>query len=155
MRWRLLVVPAVAGMFLLGACGDDSGSSSTGGAEPAAAGGAVTTAAATGGAYSGGYAIPPDVSDQAAAAAGSGEAGTVVAKDIAYNPTTITVKKGDTITFKNEDGFAHTFTADDGAFDSGNVDGGGQFQFAPDAESTIAFHCKIHSNMKGTITVEA
>ena len=68
MRWRLLVVPAVAGMFLLGACGDDSGSSTTGGAEPAAAGGAVTTAAATGGAYSGGYAIPPDVSDQAAAA---------------------------------------------------------------------------------------
>jgi plastocyanin len=141
-------------MFLLGACGDDSGSSSTGGAEPAAAGGAVTTAAATGGAYSGGYAIPPDVSDQAAAA-GSTAAGTVVAKDIAYNPTTVTVKKGDTITFKNEDGFAHTFTADDGAFDSGNVDGGGEFQFVPDAEGTIAFHCKIHSNMKGTITVEA
>ena len=65
------------------------------------------------------------------------------------------MKKGDTITFKNEDGFAHTFTADDGAFDSGNVDGGGEFQFTPDAEGTIAFHCKIHSNMKGTITVEA
>ena len=106
-------------------------------------------------AYSGGYAIPPDVSDQAAAAAGSSEAGTVVAKDIAYNPTEITVKVGDTVTFKNEDGFAHTFTADNGEFDSNNVDGGGQFQFAPDAEGTIAFHCKIHSNMKGTITVEA
>jgi plastocyanin len=141
-------------MFLLGACGDDSGSSSTGGAEPAAAGGGVTTAPATGGAYSGGYAIPPDISEQAAAAA-SGEAGTVVAKDIAYNPTEITVKKGDTVTFKNEDGFAHTFTADNGDFDSGNVDGGGTFQYVVDEDGTIAFHCKIHSNMKGTITVEA
>lgn len=155
MRWRLLVVPAVAGMFLLGACGDDSGSSSTGGAEPAAPSGAVTTAPATGGAYSGGYAIPPDVSDQAAAAAGSSEAGTVVAKDIAYNPTEITVKVGDTVTFKNEDGFAHTFTADNGEFDSNNVDGGGSFEYETTAAGTIAFHCKIHSNMKGTITVEA
>ena len=53
----------------------------------------------------------------------------MVAKDIAYNPTEITVKVGDTVTFKNEDGFAHTFTADNGEFDSNNVDGGGTFEF--------------------------
>jgi plastocyanin len=144
-------------MFMLGACGDDTGSSSSGGAAPEATGGAVTTAATSGDPYSGGYAIPPDVSDQAASggAAADGDPGTVVAKGVAYNPTEITVKVGDTITFENQDGFAHTFTADDGDFDSGNVDGGAQFQYVADEAGTIAFHCKIHGNMKGTITVEA
>ena len=127
MKGRLLLFTGAAALMLLAACGDDSGSSSNTTSAPAAS---------------------SDGGDSAAA-------GTVVAKDIAYNPTEITVKVGETITFKNEDGFAHTFTADDGAFDSGNVDGGGEFQFAPDAEGTIAFHCKIHGNMKGTITVEA
>jgi len=146
MRLRLLVVPAIAGMFLLGACGDDSGSSS-GGTAPG-----TTVAPAAAGA--GGYAIPADIS-QPAAAGGATEAGTIVAKDIAYNPTEITVKVGDTITFENQDGFAHTFTADDGDFDSGNVDGGAKFEYVADEAGTIAFHCKIHSNMHGTITVEA
>ncbi len=146
MRWRLLVVPAIAGMFLLGACGDDSGSSSGGSTPaPAATGGDVAQP---------GYGIPADIT-QAAAGGAAAEAGTVVAKSVAYNPTEITVKVGDTITFKNQDSFAHTFTADNGDFDSGNVDGGSEFQYVADEAGTIAFHCKIHSNMKGTITVEA
>ena len=65
------------------------------------------------------------------------------------------MKVGDTVTFKNDDSFAHTFTADNGEFDSNNVDGGGSFQFTTDKAGTIAFHCKIHSNMHGTITVES
>jgi plastocyanin len=134
MKGRVLVFTGAAALLLLAACGDDSGSSSNTTSAPAVSGGGSATTAAAG--------------DSAAG-------GTIVAKDIAYNPTEITVKVGDTITFKNEDGFAHTFTADDGAFDSGNVDGGGEFQFTPDAAGSIAFHCKIHSNMKGTITVEA
>ncbi len=101
MKGRVLLFTGAAALMLLAACGDDSGSSSNTTSAPAASGGG----------------------DQSAAG------GTVVAKDIAYNPTEITVKVGDTITFKNEDGFAHTFTADDGAFDSGNVDGGSEFQF--------------------------
>ena len=111
MKLRVLLIPAIAGMFLLGACGDDSGSSSS---SPA------TTAAAASGA-AGGYAIPSDATASSAAASGGGaaaDAGTVVAKDIAYNPTEVTVKVGDTVTFKNDDSFAHTFTANDGQFDS-------------------------------------
>ncbi len=132
MKGRMLLFTGAAALMLLAACGDDSGSSSNTTSAPAASGGGSATTAATGGA-----------------------AGTIVAKDIAYNPTEITVKVGDTITFKNEDGFAHTFTADNGDFDSGNVDGGAEFQYVADEAGTIAFHCKIHGNMKGTITVEA
>ena len=134
MKGRLLLFTGAAALMLLAACGDDSGSSSNTTSAPAASGGGSATTAAAG--------------DSAAA-------GTVVAKDIAYNPTEIRVKVGDTVTFKNEDGFAHTVTADNGEFDSNNVDGGGTFEFETTDAGTIAFHCKIHSNMKGTITVDA
>ncbi len=144
----MLLIPAVAAAFLLAACGDDSGSSSGGDA------GGDAPAATSGDVAQPGYGIPADVTEAAAGDAAT-EPGTIVAKSVAYNPTEITVKVGDTVTFKNQDSFAHTFTADNGEFDSENVDGGGSFTFTPDAAGTIAFHCKIHSNMKGTITVES
>jgi plastocyanin len=145
MKLRVLLIPAVAAMFVLGACGDSGSGSSS-----------ATTAPATGSGAAGGYAIPSDATATSAAAAGGGSAAaadTVVAKSIAYHPDKITVKAGTKVTFKNEDSFAHTFTADKGEFDSSNVDGGGQFAFVPEQAGTIAFHCKIHSNMHGTITV--
>jgi len=146
MRMRVLLVPAFAGLLLLAACGDDSGSGSS----------SATTAPAAASGGQGGYGIPSDATATSAASGGGATAAdTVVAKDIAYNPTSITVKVGDTITFKNEDSFAHTFTANNGEFDSNSVDGGGSFTFKPTEAGTIAFHCKIHSNMKGTITVTA
>ena len=81
----------------------------------------------------------------------------VVAKDIAYNPTTQTVKAGDTVTFSNKDSTTHTFSADDGSFDSGRVSPSAKFTFVVPASAaagtTIAFHCNIHSSMKGTLTV--
>jgi len=153
MKLRVLLVPAFAGMLLLAACGDDSGSS----AATTAGGASSASTAAPAAAGGGGYAIPSDATATSAAASGGGAtaANTVVAKSIAYNPDKLTVKVGDTITFKNDDSFAHTFTADNGEFDSNNVDGGGSFQFTTDKAGTIAFHCKIHSNMHGTITVES
>ena len=152
MKLRVLLVPAVAAMFILGACGDDSGSSAA-----TTVGSASASTAAPAAAGGGGYAIPSDATATSAASSGGGAtaADTVVAKSIAYNPDKITVKVGDTVTFKNDDSFAHTFTADNGEFDSNNVDGGGSFQFTTDKAGTIAFHCKIHSNMHGTITVES
>ncbi len=142
MKLRVLLVPALAGMFLLGACGDDT---------PGSAG----PDNGRGNAY-GAPVEPTSAPGTAAAASGAAsDSGTVVAKDIKYNPTKITVKVGDTVTFKNDDSFAHTFTATDGQFDSNNVDGGGSFQYVTTEAGTIEFHCKIHSNMKGTITVEA
>ncbi|MEP6661804.1 MAG: cupredoxin domain-containing protein [Acidimicrobiales bacterium] len=91
-----------------------------------------------------------------ATAAGSGGP-TVVAKDIAYSPSTLAVKAGDTVTFANNDNTTHTFTADDKSFDSGRVDSGKSSTFVVPASATagtkIAFHCEIHSSMKGTLTV--
>jgi plastocyanin len=135
----LLLMTGIMGMTLLGACSDDSGSDSGSDAAATTAGDAAGANTTTG-------------------TGGSGNAGgeaSVVASDLAFNPAELTVAVGETITFTNNDGFAHTFTADNGEFDSDNVDSGGTFEYTPDAAGEIPFHCRIHTSMTGTITVEA
>lgn len=78
---------------------------------------------------------------------------TIVAEDFAL--TSITVAAGAEVTFRNDDGVAHTATADDGTFDSGSVPSGGSTTFAaPGEPGEVAFHCEIHPSMTGTLTVE-
>ena len=134
MKVRVLVLTAIIGMTLLGACSSDDSGSDSAATTAGAAAGANTTSG------SGGEA--------------TGDGASVVASDLAFNPAELTVAVGETITFTNNDGFAHTFTADNGEFDSDNVDSGGTFEYTPEAAGEIPFHCKIHSNMTGTITVE-
>ena len=47
-------------------------------------------------------------------------------KDFAFSPTPLQVKAGAALTVANDDGTAHTLTANDGAFDTGDLDGGAQ-----------------------------
>jgi len=77
---------------------------------------------------------------------------TIVIEDFAFNAPA-TVASGTTITVQNRDGTTHTWTATDGAFDSGNISGGGSFQTTLDTPGVYAFSCQIHPNMQGTITV--
>jgi hypothetical protein len=56
------------------------------------------------------------------------------------------------VTFRNDDGEAHTFTADSGAFDSGVLSGGQSFTFTF-GTGTFTYHCNIHPSMRGTIAV--
>ena len=64
------------------------------------------------------------------------------------------VAAGSTVTVKNEDGFAHTVTADNGEFNTNNIDGGKTVTFtAPSKAGSYKFHCNIHSFMHGTLTV--
>jgi len=158
MRLRALLGVGLVGILVLGACGDDSSSVDSGSADSGApatdASSAAAPAATSGDVPQGGYGIPADVT-QLAAGGASGGSGAVTARDGAFDPAELTVKVGDTVGFTNADSFAHTFTADNGEFDSGRVDGGGSFEYTADAAGAIAFHCNIHTNMTGTITVEA
>jgi plastocyanin len=119
---------ALAAFLALGAC------SSGGSAAPAAA-----TAAS---------AVAPS-------AAASGQAGAVAVtiKDFAFNPATIQAKVGETITWTNQDSTAHTVTLDDKSVDSGNVAANATFSHAFTQAGTFTYHCSIHQQMKGTITV--
>ena len=69
-------------------------------------------------------------------------------------PAKITVKKGTTIKWFNQDGYAHTVTSDDGTtFDSGNMDAGATFSYTANTVGTFDYHCKVHANMKGILVV--
>jgi len=72
-----------------------------------------------------------------------------------FAPDKVTVSVGDAVTWTNNDGVAHTATADDGSFNTGNIGGGGSESVTFDTAGTFSYHCAIHAAMTGTVVVEA
>lgn len=103
---------------------------------PLVAGVAVVTTALTSG-------------DDAAAPAAAAAAVTI--RDFTFSPDPIEVRAGETVVIANVDGVEHTFSADDGAFDSGVIDRSGSGKVTAPAPGTYTFACQIHSSMTGTL----
>src|SRR5438105_3189505 len=96
----------------------------------------------------------------AGAAPRAAETKNVTIKDFAFDPKTISVNVGDTITWTNQGPSPHTVTADDGSFDAGNLDKGATFSHTFDKAGTFAYYCKYHgakggSGMAASVTVAA
>lgn len=66
------------------------------------------------------------------------------------------VRPGQQLTIVNNDEPNHTVTADENNLFDVRVSGGGGIEpfTAPTTPGTYAFHCKYHSNMHGTLTVQ-
>lgn len=79
---------------------------------------------------------------------------TVEIKDFAYNPNSLTVKVGDTVTWTNKDLAGHSATADDKSFDTGVLAQGESGTVTLSKAGTFTYHCTPHPNIKGTILVE-
>ena len=146
-RRSLAAVAAIS--LVLAACGDDDDASGAAVTEPAAAD--ATTPAADTTTPAADAADAPDGTDAPAAASTGAE---IVISDFAFSED-ITVPVGTTVIVRNDDSAGHTWTADDGAFDSGFIDAGATFEFTFTEAGTFAFHCDVHPSMKGTITVTA
>ena len=73
--------------------------------------------------------------------------------DFTFKPGDLKVAAGTTVTFTNKDGFAHTATAKDKSFDSGNLDQDATFEHTFETAGTFEYLCAIHNSMTGTITV--
>src|SRR5438105_14035333 len=86
----------------------------------------------------------------AGAAPRAAETKTISIKDFAFDPKTISVNVGDTITWTNDGPSPHTVTADDGSFDAGNLDKGATFSHTFDKAGTFAYYCKYHGSKGGT-----
>jgi plastocyanin len=86
---------------------------------------------------------------------GSSSTNQVNIKSFAFNPANITVKVGTTVTWTNNDSATHTVTETDGQNgpNSGNLEPGKSFTFTYDTAGTFKYHCAIHPNMTGTVTV--
>lgn len=80
--------------------------------------------------------------------------GTVVLRDIEFKPGKISVKVGDTVTWRFEDGgIPHDVVADDKSFKS-EVKDSGNFRHTFDKPGTYDYKCTLHPvQMTGTITV--
>jgi plastocyanin len=73
--------------------------------------------------------------------------------DFAFEPGTVSVPVGATVTWTNTGSRPHTVTADDGSFDSGRLDPGEQFSQTFDQPGTFSYHCGFHPEMQGSIVV--
>jgi plastocyanin len=74
--------------------------------------------------------------------------------NFSFSPANITVKKGTTVTWTNNDSTTHTVTGDtNGGPKSGDLNPGKAYSFTFSAAGTFAYHCSIHPDMTGTVTV--
>jgi plastocyanin len=128
MRRPLVLLPALAAAAALAAgCGSSGNGSSS----------SATATASSKPASSGGGAV------------------VVTMKDIQFHPTTVTVKTGQTVEWRNDDSVSHNVTAQSGAsFKSKDFGNGGTFKFKATKAGTIKYVCTIHPGMDGTLTVQ-
>jgi plastocyanin len=85
---------------------------------------------------------------------GSAQANEVVIEDFAYSPTPLRTRAGATITVTNADDAPHTLTADNGQFDTGDLDRGDRDTITIERTGRVRYHCEIHDYMRGTIEVD-
>ena len=73
-----------------------------------------------------------------------------------FNPQTVTVKAGTTVTWTNKDDIPHGIAATNNAFKrSQALDTDDSFSFTFTTPGTYQYFCYIHPHMTGTIVVEA
>ena len=74
--------------------------------------------------------------------------------DQSYSPAPATVAVGQTVAFFNADSIVHTATADNGAFNTGNIaPGATSAPITMSAAGSYNYHCAIHPTMTGTLNV--
>ena len=83
--------------------------------------------------------------------AGAAAGGTVKMAGLAFAPANLTVAKGATVVFVNDDTAPHTVTARSGGTDSGVLDPGRQFRLT--AGESFDYFCQIHPSMTARIAV--
>lgn len=76
-------------------------------------------------------------------------------KDFEFAPATITAKVGDLVTFTNDGAVAHNATLDAGTCATPDVQPGSSDGLRFAVAGSYPFHCTIHTQMKGLITVGA
>ncbi|MBI2671709.1 cupredoxin family copper-binding protein [Candidatus Woesearchaeota archaeon] len=86
--------------------------------------------------------------------AGSASSTKVLIKGFKFVPGEITVKKGTTVTWRNEDSAPHTVESDDGQYTSDNLENSDEVQFTFDKLGKVDYHCGIHPSMKASVIVE-
>lgn len=135
-HWAVYATTAVVlGIVILAvaSCGGSSSTTTTtasgGGTATTVSGGGTVTTAATGGAK-------------------------VSISGFAFNPATITIKAGESVTWTNADSVDHRPVADNGEFTGPTMANGQSYSFTFTKAGTYKYHCTIHPSMTGTVVVQ-
>ncbi len=82
----------------------------------------------------------------------SGNAASVSISNFAFNPQQLTVAKGTTVQWTNNDSVAHSVNSD--LFNSPLISTGQSFEFTFNSTGSFDYHCAVHPSMTGTIIVQ-
>ena len=88
---------------------------------------------------------------------GGSQSGTynVEIQNFAFNPSQITIKKGETVIWTNKDSTPHTVLSDSGnEINSGSLSNGQTYSHTFNQAGTFEYYCSIHPYMKAKIIVE-
>jgi amicyanin len=84
------------------------------------------------------------------------QSSTVAIENSAFTPSKITIKKGTTVTWTNNDDMQHDVTPDDPTDEfkkSALLSKGGTYSVTFNTPGTYTYHCTPHPFMKGTVEV--
>ncbi len=71
----------------------------------------------------------------------------------AFLPASLTIQKGTTVTWTNDDSAPHTVTAQNKSFQSGTLQKGSQFSFTFNVPGSYEYICAIHPSMRAKVIV--
>ena len=78
----------------------------------------------------------------------------VMVENFSFQPGTLTVNAGTTVTWVNHDDEPHTVNENNKTFKSGALDTDGKFSYKFTSPGTYSYFCSIHPRMKGQIIVK-
>ena len=76
-----------------------------------------------------------------------------VSIDDDYDPDTLTIKKGSTVVWTNDDNSLHTVTEDDDEFDSGSISPGNTWSYTFNTVGIYDYYDQYDDNLDGQIIV--
>ncbi|KVM73125.1 copper-binding protein [Burkholderia ubonensis] len=88
-----------------------------------------------------------------AESAASADSHVVVIEQMRFTPATLTVHRGDEVTWVNRDLFPHTASADGHAFDSGSIAPQASWRYVTRERGRLPYSCTFHPTMHGTLIV--
>lgn len=73
--------------------------------------------------------------------------------DYSFAPPELTIVKGSTVTWTNEDAVQHSIVSDSGLFESDLFSKGETFSHTFDAVGEYSYTCRLHPSMTATVIV--
>ena len=78
----------------------------------------------------------------------------IIVKDFMFQPVSLSVAPGATVTWTNRDDEPHSVKSETGLFSSGAMDTNESYSFRFEKPGTYRFTCTLHPRMTGTIVVQ-